>query len=212
MNVLVACEESQTVTKEFLKLGHNAFSCDIQDCSGGLLDRHIKGDVLPLINGDCTFKTCDNVLHEINGTWDLIIAHPPCTYLSRAGSCYLFDKQHNINNERYKLGLAARDFFLMFLNADCDRIAVENPVPITIYNLPPCSQEIQPYMFGDPYQKTTRLWLKNLPNLFATEFVYPYRPWCPSKKYSGAAGSSKKKRSKTFPGIAAAMASQWSDI
>lgn len=212
MNVLVACEESQVVCSAFRSKGYAAYSADIQEPSGGHPEWHILGDVLPLINGRCQFTTLDGAVHNIPGKWDLLIAHPPCTYLSRAGAQYLFDKQHKINEERYKLGLAARDFFLKFINADCYRIAVENPVPISIYNLPPCSQEIQPYMFGDPYQKTTRLWLKHLPILFASELVYPYRPWCPTKHFSGVAGSSKKMRSKTFPGIAAAMADQWSFI
>lgn len=118
MNVLIACEESQTSCIEFRKLGHNAFSCDIQACSGGFPEWHIKGDCLSLIDGSCSFFTCDGVNHYIS-SWDLIIAHPPCTYLSRAGSCRMFPRPHVLNYDRYEKAIAARDFFMRIYNACC---------------------------------------------------------------------------------------------
>lgn len=195
MRVLCACEESQVVTKEFRKLGHEAYSCDLQDCSGGFPEWHIKGDVLPLLS-DC---------------WDLIIAFPPCTYLSFAGNRYL-----NVPG-RYEQRLAAVDFFMSIVNAPCERIAVENPVGYmnSYYRKP--DQIINPYQFGDSCRKRTCLWLKNLPLLLpdyvvsAPDPVYiqpdgKRRYWVET-----VSGSDRQKvRSKTFPGIAAAMAFQWS--
>lgn len=165
MNVLVACEESQTVCKEFRKLGHNAFSCDIQDCSGGFPGWHIRGDVLPFIDGDANFETCDGEVHVLYGQWDLIIAHPPCTYLSFAGNRWL-------SPERLKSRAAAAEFFMRFVNADCDCIAIENPVGYmnSCYRKP--DQIINPYQFGDSYRKRTCLWLKNLP-LLQPDYVVP---------------------------------------
>ena len=153
MNVLIACEESQAVCKEFRRLGHRAFSCDIIDCSGGHPEWHIQGDVLDLLAGNCQFVTRDATLHHISGKWDMIIAFPPCTYLSNAGACRLYPKKGQLNMERYQKGLEAKEFFLRFLNADCPRIAVENPVSSTVFQMPKHSQEIQPYMFGHPYTK-----------------------------------------------------------
>lgn len=124
MNVLIACEESQTSCIEFRKLGHNAFSCDIQACSGGFPEWHIKGDCLSLIDGSCSFFTCDGVNHYIS-SWDLIIAHPPCTYLSRAGSCRMFPRPHVLNYDRYEKAIAARDFFMRIYNACCEHICIE---------------------------------------------------------------------------------------
>lgn len=223
LNALVACEESQAVCKALLEMGHNAFSCDIQPCSGGRPDRHIQGDVLPLINGHCEFETMDGKKHTIDGKWDLIIAHPPCTYLSNAGARWLWAGQ-KLNEERYAKGLEAKEFFMKFWNADCPRICIENPVPSSIYELPKYTQIIQPYQFGHKATKKTCLWLKGLPELNPTEMVEPYKGrkitlkngvtrytcWemdC-GKPFGGE--SRAKARSKTFPGIAKAMAEQWS--
>lgn len=170
MKILIACEESQAVCKEMRRLGHEAYSADIQDCSGGHPEWHIKGDVLPLINGRYGFVTCDGVRHEIPGRWDMLIAHPPCTYLSNAGAARLFrhiDGKSYAECERLKKGLMAKDFFLEFLNADVPRIAVENPIPSLIYCLPKYTQIIQPYEHGHPYSKKTCLWLRGLPPLGA---------------------------------------------
>lgn len=217
MKVLVACEESQAVTTELRKSGHEAYSCDIQECSGGHPEWHIMGDVLPLLNGNCEFVSMDGQKHKVNGKWDMIIAFPPCTYLSNAGACRLYPKKGQLNMERYQKGLEAKAFFLKFLNADCPRIAVENPVSSTVFEMPKHTQEIQPYMFGHPYTKKTRLWLRGLPKLVPTENVEPVGPYCPagtgrkdrSKYGSAKRGEDAKNRSKTFPGIAKAMAEQW---
>ena len=222
MNVLVACEESQEVCKAFRAKGHRAFSCDLQECSGGHQEWHIKGDVLSIINGCCTFETMDGKTHAQGCRWDLIIAHPPCTYLSNAGANSLYKKidgKSYVNFERYKMGLDGKEFFMKMLNAECDKIAVENPIPSSIYELPQYTQVIQPYEFGHPYSKKTCLWLKGLPPLFPTEMVSDYVPYTVSGMYSkthdpkykgvSRAGGSAKVRSKTFPGIAKAMAEQW---
>lgn len=202
MKILVACEESQVVCKAFRERGHEAFSCDIQRCSGGRPEWHIVGDVIPLLNGDVQFITQDGVTHYIVGNWDMLIAHPPCTYLSKAGACCYYDKSGNFNQERYVKGLAAREFFMTLLNCDILKICVENPVPLAMFGLPHHSQIIQPYWFGHPYSKRTLLWLKGLPPLFATLIEPEYESWT-------AIHSSAKIRSKTFTGIAAAMAHQW---
>lgn len=217
MNILVACEESQRVTTEFRKLGHNAFSCDIIDQSGGHPEWHIMQDVLPLLNGDCNFETTDGTEHEVVGKWDMIIAFPPCTYLTNAGARHLW-KGHKLNEERYAKGLAAKEFFMQFYNADCDKVAIENPTPSRIYELPEKTQVIQPYQFGHPFTKRTQLWLKGLPKLEPTNIVEPERTFCPSGSYSKKHNEKHKgiftkdrarNRSKTFPGIAKAMAEQW---
>lgn len=162
MKVLVACEESQAVCIAFRKLGHEAYSCDTQECSGGHPEWHIKGDVLPLINGNKPFITMDGDLHAIVGTWDLLIAFPPCTYLTNAGSVRLRIKGE-INKERMEKAVEAKAFFMKFLEADCQKICVENPTPGKIHQLPQYTQAIQPWWFGHPYTKRTCLWLKNLP-------------------------------------------------
>jgi hypothetical protein len=222
MRVLVACEESQAVCKAFRERGHEAYSADLQECSGGHPEWHIKGDCLPLINGDCTFMTEGGQWVHIEGQWDLLIAHPPCTYLSNAGANSLFKKIDGkswMNYERYKKGLEGKAFFMKFMNADCERIAIENPIPSSVYELPKYSQTIQPYHFGHPWSKKTCLWLKGLPPLFPTEIVSDYRPYVSSGMYSktkdpkykgfSRAGGAQKIRAKTFPGIAKAMAEQW---
>lgn len=227
MRVLIACEESQRVCCAFRERGHEAFSCDIVEPSGNHPEWHIKSDVLPLLNGNCTFETLDTHTHTLTGKWDLIIAHPPCTYLTNGGAVRMFRKEikeyppygtfQMVNVERLKHGILARDFFMAFLNADCDRIAVENPIPMKIYMLPEASQMIQPFMFGDPYSKKTYLWLKGLPPLKPTNILDEYHPFINGgggrlerKNYKNqkfAEGSTE--RSKTFDGIAIAMAEQW---
>lgn len=215
--ILVACEESQAVTIELRKCGYEAFSCDLIDQSGGHPEWHIMQDVLPLLDGRCSFTTTDGVEHTIDGKWDMILAFPPCTYLTNAGARHLY-KGGVLNEERFKKGLEAKEFFMKFLNADCERIAVENPTPSRCYELPKPTQTIQPYQFGHPFTKRTNLWLKGLPLLEHTEVVEPERTWCPSGSYSGKHGEKHrgmfttdraKNRSKTFSGIAKAMAEQW---
>lgn len=210
MKVLVACEESQTVCKAFREKGHEAYSCDIQPCSGGHPEWHIQKDVILLLNGDCTFQVMTGEKHSIRGKWDLIIGHPPCTYLSRAGSPSLFPKGV-LNQDRYEKGIEAKAFFMKILNADSPRIAVENPTPNRIYDLPTPSCVIEPYEFGHPFKKRTLLWLKGLPPLLPTYIINPLE--CESTKtavwYNGGGKERQKNRSKTFSGIAKAMADQW---
>lgn len=228
MRVLVACEESQAVCKAFRERGHEAYSCDIIECSGGHPEWHIKGDALAVLNpqnqsihGDAwygfKFRTEDGILHCIDGKWDLIIAHPPCTYMSKAGARWMYPTANNIDNERLKLAIEAKAFFYKFLNADCERIAVENPVPLKIVGLPIPTQKVQPYQYGHPYSKCTCLWLKGLPKLKPTNIVDEYKPYLPSNTggYARGKGGSRgvahnaKEASKTFEGIAKAMAEQW---
>ena len=206
MRVLVACEESQAVTIELRRLGHEAYSCDIQPCSGGHPEWHIQGDVMPLI---------------LRGGWDMIIAHPPCTYLTAAGAIRLYNKDHTIADpERWQRGIEAAGFFMAIWEADCPRIAIENPVPMWCFGLPRYSQIIEPYMFGDPWRKRTCLWLRGLPPLIQTEAaVEPLGLWVGStsrrrdptvaERYTLHSNRDPKRRSKTFPGIARAMAWQW---
>lgn len=217
MKVLIACEESQAICKEFRAIGHEAYSCDIIPCSGGHPEWHIMGDARALINGRCIFSTMDGLTHHIDGKWDILIAHPPCTYLSNAGARHLW-KGGVLNKERYDKGMLAREFFMLFYNAECDRIAIENPTPSKVFGLPPVTQYIQPWEHGHEYTKRTGLWLKNLPKLVPTNIVQPIATWCPSGSYSHKHGGQHrgmftkdraKNRAKTFPGVAKAMAEQW---
>jgi hypothetical protein len=219
MNVLVACEESQIVCKEFLKKGHNAFSCDIIAPSGDRPDRHILGDVMEVLNAPTGFSTMNGTFHFIT-KWDLIIAHPPCTYLCRSGC-----KHYNVELygdkaiERQKKREDAIKFFLKIANANCEKICIENPMGImtTVYKKP--TQYIQPYEFGHPCKKKTGLWLKNLTPLKPTNIVTPQTHTTKSGKvwdiwfWKSSLISNKteraKFRSKTFKGIAEAMANQW---
>lgn len=219
--LLVACEESQRVCTEFRKVGWEAYSCDIIDCSGGHPEWHIMQDVLPLLNGNCEFNTCDGEHHKIDGKWDMIIAHPPCTYMSKAGARFMYPTAGNISIERYEKAMDAKDFFMKFYNADCDKICIENPTPLKCVELPQYSQAIQPYQFGHKYSKRTLLWLKGLDNLIPTDIINNYTPYVrsnTSKFYKGTGKGSRgnsptaKDRSKTFPGIAKAMAEQWGQI
>lgn len=201
--------------------GHNAFSCDVIEPSGEHPEWHILGDALDVINpkpDKISFKTMNNKTYIID-KWDLIIAHPPCTYLSNAGACRLYPKKGQLNQERYTKGLQAKEFFMQFIKANCEHIAVENPIPSKIYNLPKYTQIIQPYQFGHPYTKKTCLWLKGLPKLQPTNVVEPQGMWVNGnsniwKKQAAdgnVTGKSKdpRVRAKTFEGIAAAMADQW---
>lgn len=211
MKILVACEESQAVTIEFRKLGHEAYSCDIEPCSGGHPEWHIQDDVLPLLNGDCVFKTCNNSIHNIKSEWDMIIAFPPCTYLSNVGAPHLFSRGGIIKNkERFENGIKAKQFFMKIYNADCEKIAIENPTPMSIWALPEKSQVIQPWQFGHEFQKRTQLWLKGLRPLVPTKIMEKREPTTiPGNWYNKAGKDRAKIRSKTFPGIAKAMAEQW---
>ena len=219
MRILIACEESQRVCTAFRRRGHEAYSCDVIDCSGGHPEWHIKRDVIPLVNGRCEFETCDGQTHKIDGKWDMIIAHPPCTYLSNAGACRLYPRKGQLDRERYKKGLQAKAFFMKLYNADCERICVENPMPSKVFEMPPCTQIIQPYEYGHPYSKKTLLWLRGLPLLRPTNVFTEYKPYVSSgtsknkgnKDKAGFSrqGGAAKIRSKTFPGIASAMAEQW---
>lgn len=209
--VLVACEESQAVCIAFRRLGHEAYSCDIQDCSGGHPEWHIKGDCLSAVDGHCTFVTCDGLSHECPGSWDLLIGHPPCTYLSRAGSVRLFPGGV-LDQARYQKGLEAVDFFNRLYNCSASRVCLENPIDFKIFDLPPYSQQVQPYMFGHPVSKATRLWLRNLPILMATDIV-PLEISCfYAPFFKNGSKERQRNRSKTFPGLAAAMAEQWGKL
>ena len=220
MKVLVACEESQAVTIELRKRGHEAYSCDIQECSGGHPEFHICADVIPLVNGNCTFKTMDNVEHTIEGKWDLLIAHPPCTYLTVTGNRWFNVERYGEKAiQRAKDREAAVEFFMVFANADCDHICIENPVGIMSTRWRKADQIIQPWMFGDAAEKKTCLWLKGLSPLIPTNVVTP-----PPRKefksgntmpawYADAWHLPKEERSrlrsKTFSGIAEAIADQF---
>lgn len=220
MQILIACEESQRVCEAFREKGHEAYSCDILECSGGHPEWHIKGDCTGIINGSCTFRTQNGEEHIIQKRWNMIIAHPPCTYLTVTGNRW-FDKEKYGEKaiEREKEREKAIEFFMMLANAECDKIAIENPIGCmsTRYRKP--NQIIQPYMFGHPARKATCLWLKGLDPLKPTNQVEPIiikykngkgtdNPWhmetmkLPREERSRA-------RSKTFLGIAQAMAEQW---
>jgi hypothetical protein len=201
MRVLLACEESQTVTKEFRALGHEAYSCDILPTSGDNPEWHIQGDVINYLDNE----------------WDLIIGFPPCTYMTNGGAVRMYPKKGEIDSIRYKKAMEAKEFFMAIFNAPVKHVAIENPLPMKIVGLPNRNQLIHPYQFGDPYSKKTCLWLKNLPDLIPTNVLTEYQPFInggggrmnrehyKNKKF--AVGS--MARSKTFPGIAKAMAQQW---
>lgn len=220
MKVLVACEESQRVCSAFRERGHFAFSCDIQECSGGHPEWHIKGDVLPLLNGNCTFRTQDGVEWELKDRWDLIIAHPPCTHLTVTGNRWFnVEKYGDKAIQRMKDREEAIKFFMAFVSADCDKVAIENPVGVISRYWRKPDQIIQPYMFGDSAEKKTCLWLKGVEPLKPTnEVAPPERVRFESGKtmpkwYADAWHLPKEERSRlrsqTFPGIAKAMAEQW---
>ena len=222
MKVLIACEESQRITIEMRRLGIECYSCDIDEPSGGHPEWHIMHDVLPYIDGNCTFETMDGVSHTIEGKWDLLIAHPPCTYLTVSGNRWFnVEKYGDKALQRMKDREAAVEFFMAFINANCEHIAVENPVGYMNSHYRKPDQIIQPYEYGDPERKTTCLWLKNLPQLSPTNIIDPdivnsstghsgYSSWHMDMQYIGKYKKERSKmRSKTFPGIAKAIAEQW---
>lgn len=242
MRVLVACEESQAVTKEFRRLGHEAYSCDIIECSGGHPEWHVQQDALKILNpglrlqglsheyfGIAPFETMDGEKHFIHGKWDLIIAHPPCTYLTVTGNRWFNVERYGEKAiQRHKDREAAIRFFMAFANADCERIAIENPIGhmSTVWRKP--DQIIQPWQFAvseeENTEKGTCLWLKGLPQLTPKVKEKPELAY-----FEWTAQDGKKKRqtlwyyktrclphserataaSKTFQGIAKAMAEQW---
>lgn len=215
MRVLIACEESQAVCKEMRARGHEAYSADLQECSGGHPEWHIKGDVLPVINGHCEFITEGGVQVSIPGRWDLLIAHPPCTDLAVSGARWFPEKQKDFRQQKSCV------FFMEMMLADAERVAVEHPIGIMSSCYRPPDQIIQPYQYGHPARKATCLWLRNLPKLKPTEIVKPeiveYK--CNNGKiarfsadYGGGGGENGKRRSKTYPGIAKAMAEQWGGL
>lgn len=218
MKILIACEESQTVCKAFRAKGHEAYSCDIIEPSGGHPEWHIHGDALVVLNGG-VIVTVDGVEHDV-GKWDMLIAHPPCTYLTVTGNRWFNISRYGEKAvQRYKDREEAVNFFMQFVKCNIPKVAIENPIGYmsTAYQKP--AQIIHPYMFGDLARKATCLWLKGLPKLIPTDIVEPeiihYKngngtdnPWhmetmkLPPKERA-------KARSKTFPGIAKAMAEQW---
>ena len=219
MKVLVACEESQRVCIAFRKRGHEAYSRDIQEPSGGHPDWHILGDALRAIEGG-KVTTMDGKMHD-TGRWDLLIAHPPCTYLTLAGNKWFKPEFSDRFPDRQKQRKEAVDFFMAIANADCDRIAIENPVGIMSSQWRKPDQYIEPYMFGDPEKKKTGLWLKGLPLLKPTNIVEPAIIRCKSganeprwhiKTMNLPKEERSRLRSQTFIGFAEAMAEQWGGL
>lgn len=236
MKILIACEESQRVCVEFRKKGHEAYSCDIIDQSGGHPEWHIMQDVLSLLNGGCEFTTTDGEKHVITGRWDMIIAFPPCTHLAVSGAAH-FEKKRADGRQRDGI-----EFFCQFLNLDCEKVVIENPIGIISgdyipkhfpelakkYGLPKKqTQIIHPWMFGDNFSKSTCLWIKGVNPLVPIVTEQPELEW---KEWVDKKTGKKKRqakwffealvnaktpkersqiRSKTFPGIAKAMAEQW---
>ena len=193
MKILIACEESQEVCKAFRKLGHEAYSCDVLPCSGGHPEWHIQGDVL----------------EHLDEGWDLMVAHPPCTYLTNAAARHLYPNKV-LNQERFEKGLIAKDFFMALWNANIPKICVENPLPSKIFGLPKHTQVIQPFEHGHPFKKRTQLWLKNLPEIKPTDVVEVSESTkVPGNWFNKGGKDRQKNRSKTFPGIAKAIAEQW---
>lgn len=197
MRVLVACEESQAVCKAFRERGHEAYSCDLQECSGGHPEWHIQGDALAEIAKE---------------GWDLIIAHPPCTHLAVSGARWFPEKQRDFRQQK------AVVFFMQMIYANAEKVAVENPIGIMskCYRKP--DQIIQPYEYGHPFRKSTCLWLKNLKKLEPTNIVEPElvsyickdgKKVTFSADYGGGDKTASTRRSKTYEGIAKAMAEQW---
>lgn len=228
MKVLVACEESQAVCKAFRQKGHEAYSCDIQECSGGHPEWHIQGDVLQILNPaeqGITFTTMDGGDHFI-AKWDLIIAHPPCTFLTVTGNRWFnVERYGETALQRIKDREEAAAFFMAFANADCERIAIENPIGYMSTAFKKPTQIIQPYYFAESEndenceRKATCLWLKGLQPL---KFTVKYKPRVIAYKNGKGTDSPwhvqtmslppaerSRARSKTFPGIAQAMAEQW---
>jgi hypothetical protein len=203
--ILVACEESQAITIKLRDLGHEAFSCDILPCSGGHPEWHLQGDVF----------------NYVNKGWDIMIAHPPCTYLSVSGARHLYNKDGSKNLERYENQKFALEFVQKLMDAPIPRIAIENPVSVISTKIRKPDQIVQPWMFGDEATKTTCLWLKNLPKLEATKIVdkgertifksgKSHPKWYADAFALAKTPSERRNlRSKTFQGMAQAMAEQW---
>ena len=201
MKILIACEESQEVCRAFRELGFEAYSCDLQECSGGKPEWHIVGDAIK---------------EAYSGKYDMMIAHPPCTYMSRAGARWMYPTAGNLCQDRYAKAMEAKAMFLELLNAPIEYIAIENPTPLKVVELPKHSQAIQPYEYGHEYSKRTLLWLKNLPLLKPTDIKSNYKPYLPSNTGGKKRGQkyqfvniTQKESSKTFSGVAKAMAEQW---
>lgn len=213
MKILIACEESQAVTKEFRKLGHDAFSCDILPCSGGHPEWHIQGDA---------------IAEAYSGKYDMMIAHPPCTYLAVSGARWLYNKDGSRNEERYKNQAEALEFVQQLMDAPIKYIAIENPISVISSHIRRPDQIVHPYMFGDKASKSTCLWLNNLPNLEPTDIVEKgefiefiskkgVKKRQPKWYYDALQKAKTPEerrtlRSKTFPGIARAMANQWHEF
>lgn len=250
MKILIACEESQAITKEFRKLGHEAYSCDLLPCSGGHTEWHFQDDCIEIANGwfdmnevtindnfDLKFDVWSDKqeyqykgdrIRQIGWNWDLMIAHPPCTYLALSGNRWLYNKDGSKNEERYKNQKEALDFVSALMSAPIKRIAIENPLSVISSKIRKPEQIVQPWMFGDKAQKSTCLWLKNLPLLKPTdivdkgEFIEFISKDGKKKKqplwYYEALQKAKTPeerrtlRSKTFTGMAKAIANQWSDF
>lgn len=219
MKVLIACEESQRVCIAFRKREHEAYSCDIQEMSGGHPEWHILGDALKAIEGG-RIATMDGKMHDI-GRWDLLIAHPPCTYLTLAGNKWFKPEFADRFPDRKNQRKESIEFFMAFANADCDRIAIENPAGIMSSQWRKPDQYIEPYMFGDPEKKKTGLWLKGVPLLKPTNIVDPVIIHCKSganeprwhiETMHLPKEERSRVRSQTFPGIAEAMAEQWGGL
>jgi hypothetical protein len=212
MRILIACEESQAITKAFRNLGHEAYSCDILPCSGGHPEWHLQGDVFGYIDQG----------------WDLMVAHPPCTYLAVSGAMHMYNKDGTVNEERKKNQDEALSFVQALLDAPIKHIALENPISVISSKIRKPDQIVQPWMFGDKFSKSTCLWLKNLPKLVPTDIVdkgdfkewidkrtgkkkrqamWFYDAFCTAK----TAAERRTLRSKTFPGLAKAVAQQWSE-
>jgi hypothetical protein len=191
MRVLVACEFSGIVREAFKNKGHDAWSCDLLPTE--IPGQHHQGDVLDVIQGD----------------WDLMIAHPPCNYMSNAGARFMYPKGL-LNRDRLELALQGKEFFMELWTAPINKICIENPIPSSVVGLPPCNQIVQPYYFGDAVQKKTCLWLKNLPPLMSTVICSrPQSSKVPGNWFNKGGKDRQKNRAKTFQGIANAMADQW---
>jgi hypothetical protein len=201
--VLVGCEESQTVCKAFRDIGIEAYSCDLQECSGGKPEWHLQMDL---------FKAIELIKPQLG------IFHPPCTFMSRAGARWMYPTAGNICSTRFKQAMEAKEFFMKCLNADIPFIVVENPLPLKVVGLPKETQVIQPYEYGHKFSKRTHLWIKGLPKLVPTKIENEYVPYLPSNTGGAKRGQkatfkniSQKESSKTFQGVANAMARQWSE-
>lgn len=199
--VLIGCEESQEICKAFRAFGFEAYSCDIQPSSGGRPEWHLNMDV---------FKAIELIRPTIG------IFNPPCTFMSRAGAKWMYPKAGVICENRFAKAMQAKDFFMKLLNADIPFIVVENPLPLKVVGLPKETQVIQPYQFGHEFSKRTHLWIKGLPNLIPTDIKTNFVPYLPSNTGGAKRGQkatpktiSQKDSSKTFPGIARAIADQY---